>query len=397
MNSIKVLEEKRCTGCSACKSICNKGAVFFQLDKEGFLHPQIDPSLCVECGMCLKVCPYIDTTYITSHSMIECYAATTKDESLYQKSSSGGIFATIAKDFIEDDGYVVGASMRENHSVEHIIINNTSDLELIQGSKYVQSNTTKVYDKILILLKDNKKVLFSGTPCQVAGLLNLVRLARAPEDKLFTIDIICHGVPSPKFLQDHIKVNYGNVSNVKFRHRTIHELNCFALGFLKGNKYELISPSDKDFYYACFSSMVSLRECCYLCKYATKERVSDITLGDMNSHKLYEKILGNDKSISVILLNTKHGQNLFSSINNRLIFTVADFSKEACINSNLLHPTKRPDERDLFYKLLYSDGFNEENVKKFGRTYSLKEKIKNAIVLSTTQKFRKKIQKLMGR
>ena len=189
--------------------------------------------------------------------------------------------------------------MESDYCLKHVAINHIEELEGLQGSKYVQSNMDGIIDKISELLSNGSQVLFSGTPCQVSGLKKAMKIKGIDVKNLVTIDIVCHGVPSPKFFREHVKFKYGKVSNIKFRHRTKHELNGYALGFQKSGNYNIIQPTNRDFYYACFSSQVSLRESCYNCAYTTANRVGDITLGDLSTHRLYDSYL---KKIELCLL-----------------------------------------------------------------------------------------------
>lgn len=177
------------------------------------------------------------------------YAATSQDITTSENSSSGGIFALIAREFLRNNSWVIGAKMESDYCLKHVAINHIEELEGLQGSKYVQSNMDGIIDKISELLSNGSQVLFSGTPCQVSGLKKAMKIKGIDVKNLVTIDIVCHGVPSPKFFREHVKFKYGKVSNIKFRHRTKHELNGYALGFQKSGNYKIIQPTNRDFYY----------------------------------------------------------------------------------------------------------------------------------------------------
>ena len=184
---IKLCDRYECTGCSACMNICSKGAITMTADEEGFLQPVINPDICIECGLCNKVCPIITPVNYMTHKM-HSYAAFAKDLSIRQRGSSGGLFSVFAKWIIGQGGYVVGAAFRDEHTVRHIIINNLHDLFALQGSKYVQSTIGHVMKDIKLKLNDGYKVLFVGTSCEVAGLLIFLR---RNYENLYTIDLVC--------------------------------------------------------------------------------------------------------------------------------------------------------------------------------------------------------------
>ena len=392
MNNINVIG-KKCCGCTACVSVCPKKIIHMTKNNEGFYYPVIVDNNCVECGLCIKSCPTLNSDEFKSETIVG-YAATSKDIKILENSSSGGIFALIAIEFLKDNSWVVGAKIDDNFCVKHTAINHIEDLKNLQGSKYVQSNMDGIINKVCELLINGQKVLFSGTPCQVSGLKKALKVKGTNVENLYTIDIVCHGVPSPEFFKEHMKFNYGEVTNIKFRHRTKHELNGYAIGFEKNGKYKIIQPTNRDFYYACFSSQVSLRESCYTCPYASTDRVGDITLGDLCTHQLYDSYFKKNRPLSIVAINTKAGEQLFDSLNN-VEFLNADYLKESSANAQMNHPTVRPDQRDSFYLALFQHGYSEKNANEYKYRYSFKENVKNWVTLNTTPSFRNKLKKLL--
>lgn len=284
--------------------------------------------------------------------------------------------------------------MQADYMVRHIIINDMEHLYKLQGSKYVQSNICGMHRKIRRLLEANNKVLFCGTPCQASSILNYLAFKEIPTDNFYCIDLVCHGVPSPIFFKNHMFDNYGCVKEVKFRHRTKHELNCYAIGYRKEDKYIIKTPTNSDFYYSCFSSQVSLRESCYQCKFAKPERVGDVTLGDLGTHKRYEKYFGIDKSLSFVLVNTEKGIEMLTDCD--ICMHEADFLDEIKVNKRLREPTVRPMERDNFYKELFKNGeFSEKRVYGYRYRPSMKEWVKTAIIQFTTIEQRKDVKKII--
>ena len=318
----------------------------------------------------------------------------TTDEALYQKSASGGIFAAIAKRFIEQGGVVVGAAMCEDLVVRHICIDNTEEVYKLQGSKYVQSDMGDCIRLIATHLR-NRKVLFCGTSCQVAGILNVINRHSELEKYLYTVNLVCHGVPSPRFFREHIRQTYGDVKHVKFRHRTWSELSKFAIGYEKNGKYNIISPTNRDIYYSCFSSRVSLRESCYRCGYAKPTRIGDITLGDCGTYNRYEENLADYKTLSMVAIHTEKGKKIFNDTPH--IKKVAmDYTAECACNKQLSTPTIRPTTRDTFYKIYFSCNDSKKNTLK---PYLAKEsffgKIKTVICMITPHRLRKKVKRLL--
>lgn len=391
--TITDIKNEECFGCRACESVCPATAISMQFNDEGFLYPCVEANKCISCGRCWNVCPRRRENDL--NESLDCYAAVSCDGEIRRLSSSGGVFASIATDFLKKGGFVVGATMLDDYKVKHIIINSLDQLHLLQGSKYVQSDLNSVHEQIFCLLKEGHKVLFSGTPCQVSGLLTSLSEKKVSLADLYTIDIICTGVPSPVFLEKHILKCYGKVSDLRFRHRTIHELNCYAIGYLKGNNYKIKSPAYRDLYFSCFLNHISFRESCYKCFFAQKKRIGDITLGDMNTHRFYENILGTDKSISIVSVNTKKGEIL---LNNDVALdkVPAIYEIESNMNQALNSPPERPKERSVFYKELFSDGgYHEKNIVRFAYQPSAKDVLRTLIIQLTTQKSRKKIKKLL--
>lgn len=381
----------QCSGCGACAFVCHQNAISFFPDREGFLYPEIDADKCVECGKCVKSCPVNvqDGCSIPVHT----YAAVAKERELLKNSSSGAIFAVLAKHVLAEGGYVFGAAMHEDYVVRHICISDISQLHRLQGSKYVQSDMTGVYEKLSELLQSGMTVLFSGTPCQVTGVQQAMK--GIATGNLITVDIVCHGVPSPLFFREHIAAAYGDVEDVRFRYRTKYELNCFAMGYFKNGEKHLVQPTDKDAYYACFSSYVGLRESCYSCRFANPARPGDLTLGDLGSHALYENMLGDDRALSLLAVNTEKGHALIEVCKDAIDSTEADYSAEVKINKQLSAPVKRPEGRDAFYGELFESGYSEAVARKYGKKTSAKEMLRNMIIYHVPQQTRKRIKKII--
>lgn len=196
---INIKEKHNCCGCSACVQVCPKQCISMSADNEGFLYPQIDTAICIDCGLCEKVCPVINQN--EPREPLAVYAANNNNEDIRLKSSSGGIFTLLAEQIISEGGVVFGARFNENWEVVHDYTEAIEGLEPFRGSKYVQSIIGDNFIKAKQFLTDGRKVLFSGTPCQIAG---LKKFLRKEYENLLTVEVVCHGVPSPMVWRDYL-------------------------------------------------------------------------------------------------------------------------------------------------------------------------------------------------
>lgn len=346
MKNIEILNKKLCTGCFACVQKCPKKCIKLVKSKDGYFYPSVDNGLCVECGLCAQACPQLSEKSNHHDGMIS-YAVQC-DDSIRLKCSSGGVFYAIAKAFVSFGGFVCGAAFTDDFtSVQHIIVNNEDDLEKLLGSKYVQSSTENVFIEVEDLLKGGQKVLFCGCPCQVDGLLHYL----GKEYKnLYTIDILCHGVPSPEVYKSHLEKNNKNrdkITNVSFRKTDGWGIQ-FKIDFEKEKPY--IEPSD-GLYVSSFLSGYNMREACYHCKYANKNRVSDLTIGDYWGA---DKDLIDGKGLSIAFVNSVKGAELLNLIKNncsKFINTPLSHALEIAKKTNgaLYNPTLRPEGRNIFF------------------------------------------------
>ncbi|HAT4209925.1 TPA: 4Fe-4S dicluster domain-containing protein [Clostridium perfringens] len=364
-------EKKECCGCGACKNICPKDAITFIEDEYGFTYPQIDIERCIGCELCKKVCDFqkIDT----KNSIVKTYAAISKHDRILEKSASGGIFGSLALEFLNKGGVVYGCSMElENNQLypKHIRVSDVSNLNKILGSKYVQSDLNDCFNKIRKDLLNKRKVLFSGTPCQVAS-LNLY-LSSINIDKLYTVDIICHGVPNSKFFKDYIseleKRLKGTVTNFRFRDKSNGWGLLGAVDYLSNNgskKTKLINAETSS-YFKLFLESSTYRESCYNCKYTNSSRPADLTLGDFwgiqTEHPNYLKenggILDLKKGISCILVNNSKGINLIEKYGKEINLKESVFEKVSNGNDQLKFPSKISHDRDKILNLYKNNGYS---------------------------------------
>ena len=372
MNNILVLG-KSCCGCGGCKDVCPKNSITFKSDSEGFLYPVIDTN-CVGCGLCLKYCPVANETKKPEKQMV--YGARLKDENILMKSTSGGVFYPLALEILKRQGVVMGCAFDEKLTAHHVAVENEKDLEKLGGSKYVQSNTLGVFAQVKELLLQDRYVLFSGTGCQVAGLKAFLN---KDYEKLLTVDVVCHGVPSPKLFENYLCYLSGKekaeITDYSFRSKE-------KKGW--GSYYKYTAKKDRhgngyfDPYYYAFYTSKNLRESCYKCKFANSDRVGDITLADFWSIGKVHPSFYSEKGTSAVIINSLKGEEFFKLISPNLEYISSTYEKVALMNTNLLKPPTRPKNRSDFYKGFQGD-LNQYFDKKIKPPFQLKRRVKNFV------------------
>lgn len=298
-----------CTGCLACVDSCAKGALTSCYNDEGHLTYQINSSLCVECGLCEKTCPVVSDFQYGKNSLRESipYAAWGKDDALRARSSSGGIFASLAQYIVDKGGIAIGALL-QNNIVQHIIVESINDIDKLQGSKYTQSVTLGIFKQAKQLLQEGRDVLFSGLGCQVAGLLSYLGDKDYP-GKLYTIDLICGGVPS-RFLIDYYLKQYPAVGEiVAFRNKAKYEFSVKD----RDGKVKVIPLSQRPFPLCGFYTELTNRFSCYDCRFNGTHRKADITIGDYWGDT--EFVDEHQKGISVAVAHSEKGKELLQKAN----------------------------------------------------------------------------------
>ena len=346
----------RCTGCSACFNRCPAGAISMQRDEEGFLYPHVDDAKCTKCDLCNEICPALESRFIndTVQNPI-CIAGWSADEAERKESSSGGVFSLLAENVIERGGSVCGAAFDANCTLRHILTSTKEDIYELRGSKYLQSDTRDIYKTIKNTLDSNYPVLFSGTPCQVGGLYGF--LGR-DDDNLLTVDILCHGVPSPLVFKKYLKEISGSgnqIESISFRDKSSGWKGyCFLVNFFKnGVKTRHSKDLKTDSYMKGFLNDLYLRPCCHNCRYTETQRVADVTLGDFWGIGSYRKRLDDDRGTSLILLNNPKGERVFENIRDKMKKTKKVPLKVAVKgNSTLIRPfSPHPHRKSFFRKL----------------------------------------------
>lgn len=353
----EIVKSSDCTGCAACANICPQKAIKIIEDNNGFYKSYIDEDKCTNCGLCKKVCPSLNyTESVEKHPKV--YAIMANNE-IRKVSSSGGAFTLVSEWILSKGGYIVGAAYTENWDVEHIIINNKQDLSKIRGSKYVQSKISEtLYKDIKILLENNKYVLFSGCPCQVAGLKHYLQ---QDYEKLFLVDIYCTYAPSPKIYKKFLNEIDSKFENINFRDKEYSGWNCSSIVITKDNKKEKFKQ-----YMQIYHSKLAMSKTCENCKYATLPRQSDITLADFWGINKYDKKLDDSLGTSIYMVNTVKGKNLLSQLDKKNIKTIKKVPLKYAIQQACLKPFKAHPLRDKFYSIINNSTFSNAYNKTIG-------------------------------
>lgn len=396
---ISIKDKKACCGCGACVQRCPKLCITLHEDSEGFLYPVADASVCINCGLCEKVCPVINQH--TAHEPLQTFAAKNPNEAVRAASSSGGVFTMLAERVIKSGGVVFGAAFDQQWKVVHTCATTVGGLQEFRGSKYLQSQTNNTFREAETYLKLGRQVLYSGTPCQVAG---LKKYLRKDYDNLLTLDFICHGVPSPgvfrTYLRDEIirlSARQGGgkntvllpciplvaesdglgegevkIQSVSFRDkRNGWKKFGFALDLSKasaaGEKNSVLlsySPLNKDLFMRGFLRDLYLRPSCYACPAKQLKSGSDITLGDFWGIETLLPELDDDRGISAVTANTEKGRALLQEVNAEL--TEVAYSEVVKRNSALVHSASEPKGRRAFFE---ADGLTfEAKINKLAKT-----------------------------
>ncbi len=342
-----VCSKNKCTGCSACLNICPVNAIKFVENKEGFLYPEIDLDKCIHCNKCRNTCIALHPK-LTSSKAEECYAVKAISDEVRKTSSSGGVFHYLAMKILEDNGVVYGAELK-NFKVEHIRITDEKDLIKIKGSKYAQSNLKNIFQQVQKDLKDNKKVLFSGTPCQIQG---LKKYLLHDYEKLYTVSVICHGVMSNKVLQKRIKEfeqQYETkITDIKFRSK-INGWDKASIEYIS-QRINKAYPFANDTLMNLYNSNFILRESCYNCSAKGLENnIADIILGDYwGIYHVHREMLDN-LGVSAVIIKTKKGQQLYNKIREKIIATETDIQNIIKYNPAIIESVERPLERSRIF------------------------------------------------
>lgn len=358
-----IAQIQNCCGCRACEQVCPKKCITFVTDSEGFYIPSVNESECVNCGKCIKTCA--QKGYHQLRAVRETYAALHNNHDILMDSTSGGGMTSIAEIILNHEGIVYGAFLdKSDWKVKFTGIEDIASLHKLRGSKYVQSDTGNVYAEIKKQLNLSRDVLFIGVPCQVAGLYSF--LGNNNTEHLLTIDILCHGTPSPELFIKHVnyleRKYHKKLTGFSFRDKTKFP-NKTALRYEFGNK-KLYVLGRCEYYFNAFISGSAYRMCCYDCQYATSKRVGDITLGDYWGIRKFHPDFDNSCGVSLMLVNSEKGEKFLNSANLKLL--KSDIEKASVGNGILKGPSQMAKCRKWFYQDVNTIGYEaalKKNIK----------------------------------
>jgi serine acetyltransferase/coenzyme F420-reducing hydrogenase beta subunit len=317
---LQITEKNQCSGCTACAAVCPQNCIAMQEDEEGFLYPQVDMATCIQCSKCVKVCPYSNSEFTVKPATEElalCYAAYNRNEEIRYKSSSGGMFRSFADKITSEGGVVFGAAFDKDFTVEHTYTETLDGLTAFMGSKYLQSRMGDAFTCVEQFLKKGRKVLFTGCGCQIAG---LKRFLKTDDENLFCVDLICHGVDSPKIWLDYLHSLFSNetVKSINFRDKiTGQNDSCISIiGSVSKHK----EREKKTIYFRSWRYGLFMRPACEVCPFKNDNRVSDITIGDCWGFQKIAPELYDDKGLSSVIVHSAKGKALFDEVSSQLVF-----------------------------------------------------------------------------
>ena len=361
---IHIVDKKDCCGCTACQSVCPRGAISMKPDSLGFLYPVVDKNKCTKCNLCSKVCSFNKAYKRNEANEIEVYAVRHKDIKEIENSRSGAMFIAITDHVIDNGGVVYGAGYRGHFIVTHKRAISKEERDDFRGSKYVQSDLNDTFKRIRNDLKAGLMVCFSGTPCQTAGLRSFLDTTRTDFTNLITIDIVCHGVPAPYIWRDYLdwteKTHKGVADAISFRDKQEVGWTAHKESFIINGK-KIFSSTYADLF---FMHLMS-RHSCNVCHYANTERPSDITIGDFwGWENIDTEFNKDDKGVSLVLLNSTKGKKLFDKVKHDIDYIKTEL--DLALQPNLQQPSTVSPQRMNFERDYKSKGF-EYVMKKYNK------------------------------
>lgn len=333
---IVIVDKNRCSGCTACMSVCPLRCISMHEDEEGFLYPKVDGNTCIGCSKCVKVCPYTKSEFTNKPENEEfavCYAAYNTNEGIRYKSSSGGMFRAFADYIIAEGGVVFGAKFDKDFTVEHACSETQDGLVAFMGSKYMQSRMGDSFVLVKKFLDKDRKVLFTGCGCQIAGLKRYLRKDYA---NLFCIDLICHGVDSPRIWLDYLHSLMPNeiIKHINFRDKITGQDNSSIC--INGCKTMFCEKGKNNIYFRNWQYGLFVRPSCEICPFKVDNRVSDITIADCWGFQKMAPEMYDDKGLSSVIVHTVKGMLMFEAVQSQLTYKETSLDDVKTYNSDYI-------------------------------------------------------------
>jgi len=346
MNRIKITKQA-CSGCSACSQVCPTKAITMLEDEHGFLYPMIEEDKCVDCGLCQKTCNFTSFENNKPTEKSVCYAVRHQEEDEVKTARSGAAFMALADFVLGQNGVVFGAEFANPKTVIHKAERTKDGVNKFKGSKYVQSDMGNCFAECADCLRSGKTVLFSGTPCQVHGMLSFLDNKHIAKDHLITVDIVCHGVPSPKLWREYVteteRRHKADVVSANFRNKEIFGWKAHKESFV----FSDASIATTTAWTTSFYNHVMFRESCYVCPYATSHRDSDITIADYWGIENNAPEFDDDRGVNLLIIHTVKGRQVFEAIKGKLLYRQTNLSTS--MQPNLQNPSEKGTEFDRFW------------------------------------------------
>lgn len=369
--------KKDCCGCAACQYLCPTNAIHMKSDSEGFSYPSIDYDKCINCNKCNRLCAFKSDSktlkYIKCENEPECYAVKHKSYEVRRNSRSGGIFTALSDYVIQNDGVVYGAITTSELCVTHFRAESATDRNLMRGSKYVQSDISNCFSLIKEDLDNHRKVLFTGTPCQIAAIKTALR---KDYTNLYTVDIVCHGVPSPKVWKDYIsyiqKKYHAECIEVDFRNKKKFgwPAHIETLKLKKGKRMKIINSR---YYSELFYTHLILRPSCSVCPYKSTNHPGDITIADYWGIKKAAPEFFDQMGVSLVLVNGDKGKELFEYVKHELQYKKTELALSMQPPLQKSYPI--PPNRDTFWDDYEKLGMEKTLLKYVGNQKDVNGKI----------------------
>lgn len=366
----------KCCGCEICVDACPTKAIIMKEDKEGFKYPSIDNDKCINCGKCLKICPIRNNTYrVKKYEKALAFAVKHKNENTRSESRSGGIFTALSDVVLKNDGVIYGCILNDNFEAIHYRADTKEIRDLMRGSKYVQSSMSGIANKVIEDLKNDKIVMYTGTGCQVQGIRQVVPTNL--QKNLLLVDIVCHGVPSPKIWREYLqymsKKFKGKITGVDFRNKIEHGWKDHV-ETIEVNRVK----HDSKVYTNLFYNHVIIRPSCFRCPYKNLNRPGDITIADFWGIDEAVSGFNDNKGVSLVLINDEIGKKYFEKSKNDIIFKSVELEKtlQPPLKGNFIEPSNRK----KFWHIYYTKGF-EKAIELYGviKKASIKDKIRRKV------------------